>query len=182
MTSEHGDIFQTCATLYQLSKLRTVWINALHSIMKRHSISEATFPLQTMDLPLLEHAALSPHRFLSLLEKSNGTSIRPFAIRVLSPRLTNTEKEKYGIFDNDGLYDIYVESTGRYLASLSAYESFTLFTIWDLGLCSKDAIKPLVRYLEPASPTLYLDGFSPGPQGSNVFYLFSTQDSSLVAP
>ncbi|PPQ96457.1 hypothetical protein CVT26_010511 [Gymnopilus dilepis] len=173
---------RTCRALCDVTKVRQIWMNALRSAMKRRSILESTLPLDAMPLNLLEHLALGPHRLLSILQKSDGSSLRPMYIRVLAPRLTYEEKERYGIVDNDGLYDSYLESSGRYLASLSAYESFTLFTIWDLGLCGRDAIKPIARYLEPVKWKLYLDGLWPGPQGSDTFYLVSTQESSLLTP
>ncbi|PPQ86389.1 hypothetical protein CVT26_004861 [Gymnopilus dilepis] len=173
---------KTCKTLSELTKLRTVWISALRSVMIKHCVSEATCPFQEMTLPLLEHVALAPHRLTSLVARSDGATVLPMTIRVLSPRLTNAEKEMYGIQDNDGLYDSCVEPSGRFLASLSAYESFTLFTVWDLGLCGNDVIRPIARYLEEAPVTLFLDGFNPGPQKSGAFYLVSANESSFLNP
>ncbi|PPQ77790.1 hypothetical protein CVT26_005385 [Gymnopilus dilepis] len=173
---------KTCKTLLDITKLRTVWISALRSVMIRHSIPEDTCPMEEMTLPLLEHVALAPYRLLTLLARSDGETVLPLAIRVLSPRVTNAEKDEYGIDDNGGLYDSFVESSGRFLASLSAYQSFTLFTVWDLGFCANDLIKPIARYRESASVTLFLDGFNPGPQGSGVFFLVTTNESSFLNP
>ncbi|PPR02021.1 hypothetical protein CVT26_008713 [Gymnopilus dilepis] len=92
------------------------------------------------------------------------------------------EKEQFDLEDNDNLYDSYVESSGRYMASLSTYESFTLFSVWDLGLSGRDVIMPLARYPETAQVRLRLDAFYADPHGSNCFFLVSTHESSLLSP
>ncbi|KAF8878485.1 hypothetical protein CPB84DRAFT_331070 [Gymnopilus junonius] len=167
---------QTCRTLCQMMKYRAVWMNALRGVMERHSINPATFPVRTMALPLLKHLAFSPHRFISLVKKSNGASIRPMSIRVISPRLSNADKKKYRITDKDGINDIYMEPGGRYLASLSCYQNSTLITIWDLGFSGGDAIKPIVRQLVSMSD-LTLDGFYSDRQRLGKFYLILSQNS-----
>ncbi|PPQ81605.1 hypothetical protein CVT26_013567 [Gymnopilus dilepis] len=129
-----------------------------------------------------EHVALAPQRLLSLLQRPDGSTVRPMSVRALAPRLTMAEKKRYLIDDNDGLYDTLVDSSGRYLATLSAYEAFTLFSVWDLGLSGHSSIKPVARYLEPARLKLYLDGFWHGPPGSDTLYLISTHESSLLTP
>ena len=116
------------------------------------------------------------------MRKIDGGTLESIAIRVVPPRLSNAEKNQLGITNNTGFYDSRIEASGRYLVSLSAYESFTLLTVWDLGLCGSDIIEPLARYVEQAPLTLYLDGFSSASRTSNLFHIISTQDSSFITP
>ncbi|PPQ79321.1 hypothetical protein CVT26_001091 [Gymnopilus dilepis] len=170
----------TCWSLYNITKHRTVWINIVRSIMREHSIPETVFPTGTMTLSSLEHVALAPQRLISLLREFDGKLLEPKTIRVLPPRLTDADIDTLNA--DDGLYDTCIEPNGRFLASLSAYESFTLFTIWDLGFSGGDMIKPLTRYREDARLTLYLDDFCLAPQETDIFYIISTHESSFLLP
>ena len=153
-------------------------MNALRSIMSRHSITEVTFPLQDMSLQLLEHVALSPHRFAAAIKKAEGTCIESTSARVLTSRLTNDEKRKYGVRESGYVEDIFLAPGGRYLATLSRFlqSSVALLTVWDLGLSGHDVIKPIIRFLEQTK-TLNLYLFFPDPRSRDLFYIISRIDS-----
>ncbi|KAF8878487.1 hypothetical protein CPB84DRAFT_1794150 [Gymnopilus junonius] len=170
---------KTCKLLQQVTRMRTIWINALRSIMARNAITEDTYPLQKMALPILKHVALSPHRFASLVMKSNEVMPLPTSIRAISPRMTNWEKERYEIELPGPFIDFWMAPGGRYVVTLSMQHDWnesTLFTVWDVGLSGRDVIKPLTRFLEKAQG-LRLVCFFADSQNLGFFYIVSTQNS-----
>ncbi|KDR79817.1 hypothetical protein GALMADRAFT_241906 [Galerina marginata CBS 339.88] len=170
-------IRQTCRTFLSITKLRTVWVNALRWLMQEHCITEDTFPLRTMSLSMLEHLALSPYRIVSLMEQSDNDKLDPASIRVLSPRLTNEEKDIYGILHSGELYDFSLASGGRYLSTVaSCSDASSLFTVWDLGLSGNDRVKALTRLVQPVI-CCELINFFPDLNKLGVFYLVSRRDS-----
>ncbi|KDR79866.1 hypothetical protein GALMADRAFT_222813 [Galerina marginata CBS 339.88] len=163
---------QTCKTLLLITKLRTVWMNALRKVMLDRLITEDTYPLSTMSLHMLEHAALSPHRFISLMKRSDEHRLEPTSIRVLSPRLTNNEKAIHGISSSGSLGDMFLAPGGRYLATLAhcVDNISSLLTIWDLGLSGHDGIKAIARLVQPM---VYISmvNFYPDLKKRGIFHL-----------
>ncbi|KAF8961001.1 hypothetical protein BDZ97DRAFT_1830849 [Flammula alnicola] len=113
---------KTSRFFHSVTKHRTVWLNALRGVMHKHFITKATYPLESMSLPLLEHAALSPYKFASLVERSPSSGIKPTSIRILSPLLTKAEKDRYGIIGFGAVDDIIFCPGGRYLATVSLFD------------------------------------------------------------
>ncbi|KDR79818.1 hypothetical protein GALMADRAFT_241908 [Galerina marginata CBS 339.88] len=169
---------QTCRRLLSVTRLRTVWVNALHGVMQDYSITEDTFPLQTMSVPLLEHSALSPYRLVSLLERSDNSRIEPASIRVLSPRLTNQEKAFHGILHSGELYDMFLAPGGRYLSTVAHYGGVSsILTVWDLGHSGNDGVKALTRLVQPMTPHCSLINFFPDLPRRGIFYLVSKREA-----
>ncbi|KDR79816.1 hypothetical protein GALMADRAFT_61953 [Galerina marginata CBS 339.88] len=171
---------QTCRTLLSITKLRTVWVNALRSVMQNYFITEDTFPLQTMSLPMLEHSALSPRRFISLMEKSDNRQLEPTSTRVLSPRLTNREKATHGLSDTGHLHDMILAPGGRYLATIADCDGDSShFTIWDLGLSGIDGIKALAHLRVAQLEDYSFVNFFPDLKKHGIFYLVTRSTTIL---
>ncbi|TRM59906.1 hypothetical protein BD626DRAFT_539108 [Schizophyllum amplum] len=60
---------QTSRALRDATLHRTVWINALRSVIDANNIFPPTFPLRQMSIAELEHAALAPRRFFTLASR-----------------------------------------------------------------------------------------------------------------
>ncbi|PPQ75585.1 hypothetical protein CVT26_012675 [Gymnopilus dilepis] len=172
---------RTCKLLQEITKLRTVWVNALGALMEQHSISEAMFPLREMRVDILEHVALSPHRLVSLVKRSSA--IEPSSIRTLSRDLSKEEKDTFAMQGVGQVNDLILACGGRYLVSNSVNSSrwsvSTLMSVWDLGICANDTALVLTRYLEQKID-LELRLFFPDPDVSGTFYVVSVQRSSAI--
>ncbi|PPQ96972.1 hypothetical protein CVT26_006452 [Gymnopilus dilepis] len=177
------EVRKTCKLLHRITVLTTVWINALRTLMEQRSIPKDTFPVHELPVDLLEHIALSPHRVVSLVKKSEEFPVEPMAIRVLSHRLTKGEKDKYGIKNMGDIDGIILAHGGRYMVSLSVNPSdwpeSTLFTLWDLGVTAFHPIQVLTRFSE-SRVGLELHLFFPDPEKPSVFFIVSVQRSSPI--
>ena len=140
---------KTCKHLEALSRMPSVWINALRSTMADHSVPDTMLPLNTMTATMLEYMALAPHRFVSMLNGHNGGCIQPTSVRVL-PRITLQESRQDQISDAGTFEGSLCTYGGQYLVSLYLHEHIegTLFSLWDLGFTGRDAISPLAHFVE----------------------------------
>jgi len=102
-------------------------MNALRLVCVHHGIFAPTFPVASMTLPQLEHAATSPMRFLTRLRRDLPTEpIRPVCTRVLTKLPAESEFE--GTFLIPG---------GRFLITRSSRH---LVELWDLGFTPDSVI------------------------------------------
>ncbi|TEB28000.1 hypothetical protein FA13DRAFT_1735903 [Coprinellus micaceus] len=116
---------KTCRFICNVTRMRTVWINALERVCARHGVFKPTFPLQRMSILDLEYASLGPRRFLKMLNSIQGDeSPLPYGNRELifrrRPPLT-------GAYPCDGFY---MATGGRFLLVYGEDDSLSL---WDLG-------------------------------------------------
>ncbi|KAH9478237.1 hypothetical protein JR316_0008690 [Psilocybe cubensis] len=150
---------QTCRQFFKTTERRVVWLNALRKVMDDHFVTEDTFPLKSMSLEMLQHAALSPFRFTTLLKEADGSLLEPTNTRILPCRLTENEKQSFGVTGNTVLETFTVAPGGRFVAvqtihhKVNSDELLWVFTIWDLGIhgsFNTDA-KPVKRVSIPIS-------------------------------
>ncbi|KAG2008242.1 hypothetical protein CC2G_013697 [Coprinopsis cinerea AmutBmut pab1-1] len=135
---------KTCKTWYAHSKSRIVWIQAIERMCLRNGVRKAWFPLEDMSLPDLEHLALSPSRFLSLLKRHNHGTIRPPSIRILNPQVAQT---------NLTVKTVFLVPGGRYLvAAYTDNSDIQSASLWDLGCGTTMPLKlaPVAQFTFPA--------------------------------
>ncbi|KDR79865.1 hypothetical protein GALMADRAFT_136452 [Galerina marginata CBS 339.88] len=171
----------TCKTLRASTEHRIVWLNALEQMMEEHHIPKATFPTDSMDRQGLEHIALSPAQFSSIIEKSSDSELHPRSIRTLPDHISKQELSKHGIVSVGGYRDMLLAPGGRFLVtSRIAPDYKTLVQLWDLGVCGYgNQEKNLVQSLLEET-FLRLHSLSPIPDGTG-FYLLSQKQSVPIA-
>lgn len=111
----------TCKHLWDATRSRTVWMNAVRNVSVAQGAFLPSFPLQEMSLDDLEHAALSPRRLWALIGKADV--MKPFLIRVFTPR-TSRGAEPVSI---DGARLV---PGGRFLLTSTNNGGLSL---WDIG-------------------------------------------------
>ncbi|KAG6909497.1 hypothetical protein DXG01_017219 [Tephrocybe rancida] len=117
----------TCKHVSASTRDRTAWMHVLRNICFTHGAFEPTFSLEKMTQRAMEHAALVPFRFLSLLTKGNPASVQPCAIRLLVP-------------PNKGKFmELFLVSGGRFLFTQTVDGRIDL---WDLGFSAASVINP----------------------------------------
>ncbi|KAG6819982.1 hypothetical protein H0H93_006812 [Arthromyces matolae] len=133
-----------------------VWRQVLSNVCHDHGTFESTFDLNRMTSAEMEHAAISPYHFATLLEKR---AVVPLATRLLHLR-------------HRSLVDIHLVPGGRFLLTLGRDMTIDL---WDLGYNPGS----LIRYLPIATLTPqpgYLDrgiaSIQPNEKETSSFYLF----------
>lgn len=122
---------QTCKLLASTTKEMTVWRSALRRVLDDHGIFHPTFPILNMSQKELEHAALVPFRFASLLN-SEG-SIRPFSTRL------HTTPNSINPLEDREFTQCFLVPGGRYLFTNS---NDNWIDLWDLGYSPNLMIKP----------------------------------------
>ncbi|KDR79864.1 hypothetical protein GALMADRAFT_1166102 [Galerina marginata CBS 339.88] len=163
---------QTCKALQASTMHRIVWIDALEQMMEEHHIPKATFPTASMDRKALEHTALSPAKFSSVMEKSVDNEIHPCSIRILPDHLSKQERLKYRIMSSMGYSEILLVPGGRFLLTSQVVLTPVgkiFLQLWDIG--AEGQARVLVESFLEDSP-IRLHSLSPMPDG-NGFYLFS---------
>ncbi|KDR79857.1 hypothetical protein GALMADRAFT_241960 [Galerina marginata CBS 339.88] len=174
---------QTCKTLKLSTMHRIVWVDALKQMMDEQRIPEATFPTSSMDREALEHTALSPAKFSSILEKSADNKIHPFSIRILPDYLSKQEMSKHGIQSYVHYSDMILAPGGRFMVTsldVLAPGAKNLVQLWDIGVCGHgDKAKVRVQAILESKPIRLLT-LAPVPDGSG-FYLVSEQFSNARA-
>ncbi|KDQ52195.1 hypothetical protein JAAARDRAFT_491789 [Jaapia argillacea MUCL 33604] len=115
----------------QVTREKSVWINAVRRIAAHYNVLPSTFPLVKMSLALLEHAATSPSRFLSRLEReirANGKSLPPFTTRIIN---RHTCQSTAPALRNSGTFKfLRLAPGGRFLFTAT---SSGVVELWDLG-------------------------------------------------
>ncbi|KAF8958157.1 hypothetical protein BDZ97DRAFT_1762326 [Flammula alnicola] len=174
----------TCKALYIACLHRIVWLNALEQMMEEHCIPKATFPTASMDNHALEHAALSPVKFSTLVKDSYDEDISPRSFRLLSNSLTREEKAIHSIKSAKSYTDILLTPGGRFLITsmqvtvVGSQESTSYLQLWDLGLPGRKDKAKVVASSIIAKKMVHLRQLSPTPDGSG-FYLVSSHE---IAP
>ncbi|KAG6908182.1 hypothetical protein DXG01_005835 [Tephrocybe rancida] len=100
---------------------RNVWTNALRIVCHSNGMFLPSFPMETMALKALEHAALAPYRF-PCLEMNDDNWIPP-----LSTRLLRDIRPDFGHFKG-----LFLVPGGRFLVTRTSSST----SIWDLGASS----------------------------------------------
>ncbi|RDB27801.1 hypothetical protein Hypma_002159 [Hypsizygus marmoreus] len=124
---------KTCKYLQYASLERTVWLTALRQVCETHGIFKATFPLTDMSNRALEHAALSPSRFIAYMCKE---SPQPFVTRILQSR---SFSDPTGTWKEGNFVDLMLVPGGRFLITKSTQG---VIHLWDLGFASDTIIQP----------------------------------------
>ena len=81
-------LFETSRVLCSITKLQIMWIDALHQVCLMHSINLSMFyPLENISQIELEHAALSPFRFIKCAKDNIASEgdIKSIKTRFLEP-------------------------------------------------------------------------------------------------
>lgn len=175
------------------TRTRTVWLNALRSLMHAYCITQDTFDLTSMSLPELEHAALAPRRFIELLKARPGDRylLSPTQIRILPSRLTRREQKTYGMSSRGENHDFRVAPGGRYLIVISRHSPLGqdgngyLFTLWDIGIGQELEMKVRGRMVWPQVEDctlldLYFDTGRSEPGTGLLYFAFSCKNSNGV--
>lgn len=148
---------------YKASKARIVWLIALERICETHGIFKSTFPTNRMSLLELEHAALSPHRFVkSIKATENADPVRPYQNRSVpchkraSPNFNEVHRaEIIGLIPG-----------GRFLLTSDTRSGMCL---WDLGYNANIPIKPFpIATLDLPNSSLELKCMAPGEGGRDL--------------
>ncbi|KAF9529094.1 hypothetical protein CPB83DRAFT_283432 [Crepidotus variabilis] len=79
-SKEHS---QACKSLYDASKVRSVWLEVTYLMMEEQEILPNTYPLEALDTTTLRHIATSPARFSSLLKNHRDSRLLPKSSRIL---------------------------------------------------------------------------------------------------
>ncbi|KAG6908058.1 hypothetical protein DXG01_006364 [Tephrocybe rancida] len=150
---------QTSKYINSSTKNRSVWVDVLRKVCHTHGIFEPSFDLKKMTLSEIEHAALCPFRFGSLLTTKRPSSIKPLATRLLDN-------------NDETVVDIHLIPGGRFLLTQTDELKVDL---WDLGYSPASVIKHLpIASLEPETAV------EPDPIiSSPIFSLFKTFDLVL---
>ncbi|EDR03747.1 uncharacterized protein LACBIDRAFT_306762 [Laccaria bicolor S238N-H82] len=113
---------KSCKKLHAVTQRRTVWLNAVRRMCRRHGVFAPSFPLEDMSITELEHASLCPSRLSSLIH--NDIPLRSFVTRILEPR-TPTDSE-----GDLCCSSVFLIPGGRFLVVDSAHG----ICLWDLGI------------------------------------------------
>ncbi|KAG6819978.1 hypothetical protein H0H93_006808 [Arthromyces matolae] len=116
----------TCKRVSWSTKDRNAWKSVLRTVCATHGVFLPTFRFEEMTQRELEHAALVPIRFLSLISQENIT-VQPRAIRLLVPK------------DPAKFTELFLISGGRYLFTQTVDGRIEL---WDLGSSPASVIRP----------------------------------------
>ncbi|KAJ2926394.1 hypothetical protein H1R20_g10700, partial [Candolleomyces eurysporus] len=125
---------KTCRMFHRTTKARIVWLVALQRICETHGIFKPTFPTNRMSLLELEHAALSPHRFVkSIKAAENINPAHPHQNRSI-PRRGRADPNS-----NEIRRELFLIPGGRFLLSSEGRSGVCL---WDLGYNARIPINP----------------------------------------
>lgn len=113
---------KSCRKLHAVTQRRTVWLNAVRRMCRRHGVFAPSFPLEDMSVTELEHASLCPSRLSSLIH--NDIHLQSFITRILEPRCTS-------VVTNLGFTEPFLIPGGRFLV---VYSSINGISLWDLGI------------------------------------------------
>ena len=160
-------LFETSRVLCSVTKLRIVWINALHRVCLMHGINLSTFyPLENISQIELEHAALSPFRFIKCT-KDNITSegdIKSIKTRFLEPRLPPVFSTDENVPFN--CVTLFLIPGGRFLLIDTIRHGVAL---WDLGIHAGIPIKLSPLAVLPTARGSFVSVTSPTPDGRGVY-------------
>ncbi|KAJ6487825.1 hypothetical protein C8R45DRAFT_994446 [Mycena sanguinolenta] len=181
------DIFafgQTCTKYLEITKTRTVWINALRRVCEVNSLFVPSFPYDEMSLSELQRAATfgaSP-RFARRLYKQQNDAftgcLTPRSWRTFTPRAAKSSSvasEEPGT-----LKLLRIVPGGRFMFIVTD----TLVHLWDLGYDATKLIKPhalaSIAFPEPNSERSI--SFLPTEDGTGleVMVMFNNTDSKFI--
>ncbi|EDR11114.1 uncharacterized protein LACBIDRAFT_315527 [Laccaria bicolor S238N-H82] len=156
---------ETSKLLCTVTKLRIVWINALRRVCLMHGINLSTFyPLENLSQIELEHAALSPFKFIKYAKASEG-DIKPVVTRILKPRLPPV----FSTDDEDVPFicvTLLLIPGGRFLFADTMQHGVPL---WDLGIHAGIPMKLSPLAVLPTAPGSFVSVTSPTPDGHGVY-------------
>lgn len=134
---------KTCKLFENLTKTRALWESILKNILGERSISPEIYPVASMSLSALEHAALLPTKFVDLIKSETQTALEPTLTCRLSTRLTLNEHTLYGVLSEGKASSFRASLDGRYLVVKTHHplknpsqgnSGATVFTLWDIGV------------------------------------------------
>ncbi|TRM62337.1 hypothetical protein BD626DRAFT_60081 [Schizophyllum amplum] len=126
---------KTCRTLYNATRIRSVWLDAVRRTCCNNFVFLPSFPLPRMTLSELEHLATSPERYRSVLVRgatAEGCCLEPYARRTLIPRRVDQPSNA------TRFVELMIIPGGRFLFAMSS----TAVYLWDLGFNANKMIQP----------------------------------------
>ena len=129
-------------------------MNALRQVCIIEGVCKPSFPVEKMSIDDLEHAALSPHRLVECLRRSDGRWLTPFQTRVLHPR------DVHGITSGS----VFVVPGGRFLVK----SSFNTHCLCNLEATANSPMKPFPVVKLPTKVLARLRCISPTPNWNGI--------------
>ena len=159
--------FETSKVLCTVTKLRIVWINALHRVCLMHGINLSTFyPLENISQIELEHAAFSPFRFIKHAKDNipSEGDIKSVVTRILKPRLPPVFSTDEGVPFRCGT--VLLIPGGRFLFTDTVHHGVPL---WDLWIHAGIPMKLSPVAVLPTTRGAVVRFTSPTPDGHGVY-------------
>ena len=163
-----GEHIKTCKTFEHTTRLRAVWLAALHQVCVDNTLFLPSFPISDMSDLELEKAAMGPRRWIELcgsFKKQNlndpGAILRPRATRIINDLFKSAPMVDYMTTE------IFIVPGGRYAVSYS----HDGISILDLGYTSTADCK-LLASVGPGGGSLPCI-VQPTPDGMGLIILLS---------
>jgi len=160
-------LYETSKVLCTVTKLRIVWIGALHRVCLMHGIHLSTFyPLENISQIELEHATFSPFRFIKYAKDNipSEGDMKSVVTRILEPRLPPVFSTDDNVpFKCDTLFLI---PGGRFLFTDTIQRGVHL---WDLGIHAGIPMNLSPLAVLPTTTGAFVRSTSPTPDGHGVY-------------
>ncbi|KAG6838445.1 hypothetical protein C0991_011601, partial [Blastosporella zonata] len=157
----------TCKDLASATRKRCVWSDALTIVCRNNGLFSPSFPRAVMSNKALEHAALAPARFASMIMKDDGDRSR--GIAPLSTRI---------LMDSDS--DVYFDSLclipgGRFMPAMESGDHL-ISSLWDLGFQTTIEPQRLASIPIPEYTSTICDYYPATSDGSGLFFFLLSDE------